>query len=567
MCARMDWIVSELGKYGLSYIRGDIFALKTKLITKCLYCGETKSILFQHRKKNGCRKKDHESRKKPLSEIEDELKQTGYELISVQDSRLNLLCKVCGTPRNTTRRNLRKYPFCEICERNAKQEIKHKEISDTLSMLGYTALEVEERKAGKAKSHTYYIVKAQCQKGHITQKSYELFKSTCSVCHPKKLFWNFDSVHDWLKEHRPHLILEKYEKKRATLLCSKDGYRFNSDFAKFVWDDNDCAKCQNIAPLTLEEIEAVYHKEGYFVYLSDDTNTRSKILTTCPKGHPYTSNFIAFRDKGARCPQCLRHSKASKSERIICLWLEQQGFNIIKHNRTLLKGLEMDCYVQDHALGVEMNGLYYHSVNRNPHNQTLHQRKYDAAINSGIRLLQFWEDDVKDRLDAVKSKILVELNCSQLLLIEGIKCVVRSIEKSIADDFSKHNDLNHLPVQGRYLGLYFGEVLAMVAVYRIFRGVTYLFRVWQKNYINVIGGLTRIVQALPKPIVAYSDNMVTVGDVFEKAGFCRQKQKPPRFFYVRHWGARGLERLTPYSGPIDKTFKVYDAGRIVWVMN
>lgn len=64
-------------------------------------------------------------------------------------------------------------------------------------------------------------------------------------------------------------------------------------------------------------------------------------------------------------------------------------------NVRILNGLEIDCYIDSLKLGVEFNGLYWHSLAiKDP---DYHFNKWLIAREKGIRLITIWEDDWRDR--------------------------------------------------------------------------------------------------------------------------------------------------------------------------
>lgn len=69
---------------------------------------------------------------------------------------------------------------------------------------------------------------------------------------------------------------------------------------------------------------------------------------------------------------------------------------------------EIDCYLPNLGLGIEFNGLYWHSLEQKE--LEYHLKKWINAREKGIRLITIWEDDWRDRKDWCKEFIKNQLS-------------------------------------------------------------------------------------------------------------------------------------------------------------
>jgi len=87
----------------------------------------------------------------------------------------------------------------------------------------------------------------------------------------------------------------------------------------------------------------------------------------------------------------IKKSIISNIEKILYDWLKTYNLNLKSNDRTILDGLELDIYLPEYKLGIEFNGLYWHSElfkNKDYHlNKTLECKKRN------IELLHIFEDD------------------------------------------------------------------------------------------------------------------------------------------------------------------------------
>lgn len=104
--------------------------------------------------------------------------------------------------------------------------------------------------------------------------------------------------------------------------------------------------------------------------------------------------------EGKGCPKCGK--SRSKAEIRLSEYIESLGFYVVNSDREILDGKEVDIYIPSASIGIEFNGLRYHSslFRSDPY---FHRNKYVNCKEKGIRLIQFYEDEwFKNRLDVFK---------------------------------------------------------------------------------------------------------------------------------------------------------------------
>ena len=244
------------------------------------------------------------------------------------------------------------------------------------------------------------------------------FDKPCLLCNPKENHWREDIIILWFAEHRPHLKLLAYDKKRkrVAVQCQLDNYLFVTNWHQFYNGFSDCAKCKKIARLTAEEIRECYHQDG-----------------------------------------------ASKGEMKFMDWVEEEGYKVIRNDREQLGGQEIDGFIPDHNLGIEHNGLYHHSLTKKT-NTSYHKNKFLMAQEKGIHLFQFWEDEFIHKEAILKSMVLAKLNSPKVVRLFARKCVLGSVPMPEARAFLKENHLQG-GYGGKALGLFYKGELVMVVTY------------------------------------------------------------------------------------------------------
>ena len=83
--------------------------------------------------------------------------------------------------------------------------------------------------------------------------------------------------------------------------------------------------------------------------------------------------------------------KGSNSEKKLYDFCVSHIPDFISNDREVLNGYEIDCYSPSLKLGIEFNGLFWHSEKKK--SKDYHQHKIIMAENKGIQLVHVWEDD------------------------------------------------------------------------------------------------------------------------------------------------------------------------------
>lgn len=126
----------------------------------------------------------------------------------------------------------------------------------------------------------------------------------------------------------------------------------------------------------------------------------------CPDGHSWQTSIGYMCRENTGCPTCWRNKGISSLEK------EVQGYvESIIHNESMVSkkksynhffAKEVDIVVEGCNLGVEVNGVYYHStqVRKDP---LYHKKKSEDARNYlNLSLLFIWEDDWNNATDECK---------------------------------------------------------------------------------------------------------------------------------------------------------------------
>lgn len=280
---------------------------------------------------------------------------------------------------------------------------------------------------------------------------------------------------------------------------------------------------------------------------------------------------------------------SSKGEEEIVEFIRSLGFDTKKHiignghNR-----FEIDIYVEEKRLGIEYNGVYYHSTNGiNHRNKTYHFNKSNVAYSSGIELIQIWEDQWKNQQEIIKDIIAARLGIIRGEKLYARKCEIREVDTATYRQFCMANHVQGYRSASVKLGLYYKNQLVQIASfnkarqYSISTANQYEWE-WIRGCISsnnkVIGGTSKLFNHFintynPENVLCYSDWNLFSGKGYEESGFVFEGFTGPDKFYITTNNRLQRINRNPYAYSMykqmveeGKLFECYGCGskKFVW---
>ncbi len=111
--------------------------------------------------------------------------------------------------------------------------------------------------------------------------------------------------------------------------------------------------------------------------------------------------------------------------------------NTISNDRITLNGKEIDVLIPEINLGIEFNGIYWHSE-LNGKDRDYHLNKTILAKSKGIQLIHIFEDEWIDKRPIVESMLRAKMSTLENRLYAR-KCVVSTVTSSEAISFLNNN--------------------------------------------------------------------------------------------------------------------------------
>ena len=311
------------------------------------------------------------------------------------------------------------------------------------------------------------------------------------------------------------------------------------------------------------------------------------ITITCHKHGDFTQ--IAYDNKGGHgCSSC--SFRSSKPQRDIEELVRSAGISLVRDYK-LPSGLEIDVYCPELNVGIEHNGLYWHSTAAKV-SSVYHLRKTLQAEREGIRLIHVFEDEWVWNKMVCTPWILSKLGVYSFVDYAR-RCVVKTISWSECKDFV---DSHHIQGAGSAcstnLGLFNKSnvlvgVMAFANRSRI-EGAEEVELVRFCTEGRVIGGFQKLLAHFIRSysgsatkLVSFSDTRWSRGEVYEKSGFIKEKVLRPDYYWTkgqrrydksmfRH--SRMADTLRVYDPSLSERenceangyYKIYDCGKVKW---
>lgn len=221
-------------------------------------------------------------------------------------------------------------------------------------------------------------------------------------------------------------------------------------------------------------------------------------------------------------------NKISNGHNEVISFLNDIGIvNIEVNTRSIINPYELDIYLPDYKLGIEFNGVFWHSeLNKN---KNYHNFKRLECKNKNIELLQIWEDDWKYKNDIIKSILINRLGKS-INNIGARKCEIKEVSSILSKKFLNENHIQGWSVSKYRFGLFYKDELVSLITFSKGRvnlnsnkDEYELVRYCNKLNFNVVGGLSKLYKHFikienPKVLISYCDQDLFKGDSYIKLG-------------------------------------------------
>lgn len=298
-----------------------------------------------------------------------------------------------------------------------------------------------------------------------------------------------------------------------------------------------------------------------------DGRTSEEISNELNCSKNYVSSYL--RNVGKNLPY---QSSVSSIERKIRNFLDSLNIQYICNDRKIISPLELDIFIPDFKLAIEINGIYWHSKK----DKNYHSDKRKLCKNIGIRCIQFTNVDIIHNENICYSIIKSALNMTNKIGARKTKIIIPTNDEYLI--FCKENHIQG-PVNGsiKYALTYKNEIMSCMSFSKSRFNKNYqyeLLRYCNKRNWTIVGGPNKLLKHFenkvkPKSLISYCNLSYFTGDMYHILGMKHIKNSCPNYIWVNsngHYVNRYDTQTHKLKAPESKTMKLngyhkyYDCG-------
>lgn len=396
---------------------------------------------------------------------------------------------------------------------------------------------------------------------------------------------------------------------KVKIICPEHGI-FWQTLALHKQGKTGCWECRSSKisstklPTTKDLIKKfkLVHGDIYDYSLVDYVKSSDKVKILCKK-HGMFEQATDVHLRPAGCPRCA-HLVSSQEDEVYEFLLEN-GIEAQRSVWKVLKRNQLDLYIPEKKLAIEINGIWWHSDNKKDKNY--HYDKMKECRDLGIRLIQISDADWRDNKTKMKSIILNALNIHKSQdKVNARDCEIVHLTSKEVKDFLEDNHPQGHASNKVNLGLRHptkGIVAVMSFGFgKTSRGTGRKTETWELSRYatscNVRGGASKLFKSFakefnPEEVKSFSMNDWFTGGVYKILGFKGEEIKPDyRVWHYRtglkpksYWQRRNIPKRIIELGKEDQisfnpetdertewqvedelgALRLWDSGKIRWI--
>lgn len=219
---------------------------------------------------------------------------------------------------------------------------------------------------------------------------------------------------------------------------------------------------------------------------------------------------------------------------------------VYKKDRKTINPFEIDFLIQEKNIGIEANGIYWHSSKFK--DRGYHLNKTELCLKKCVSLIHIFEDEFVLKKDIVESRILSILGFYDKK-IYARKCIIKEINSKEANDFLEDNHLQGRSGATVRLGLFLDNDLVSLMTFGKERrslgskhneGNWELIRFCNKINHKVTGGASKLLKFFinnfnPEKITSFCDRRWAPNtDFYSNLGFNFVHNTGPNYWYYKN---------------------------------
>jgi hypothetical protein len=237
-------------------------------------------------------------------------------------------------------------------------------------------------------------------------------------------------------------------------------------------------------------------------------------------------------------------------------------------NKTLLSSYhEIDIYLPEANIAIEVNGVYWHSEIMGKY-KNYHLYKTQQCEEKNISLFHILDYEWIYKKPLIQSIILNKLGKTPNK-IYARQCVIKEIDNNTSKEFLNDNHLYGNCSSKQKIGLYYKDELVSLMTFGGYRfnkhkNEAELLRFCNKLNTNVVGAASKLLKYFIKKygnnykkIISFADRRYSTGNMYRKIGFDFIKFTPPSYFY--HKNNQIFNRMNFQKHTLSKKLEKFDS--------
>lgn len=311
---------------------------------------------------------------------------------------------------------------------------------------------------------------------------------------------------------------------------------------------NESRKEKNRGVYCIEFLRQFAHKKEGDCLSTQYIKAQTRYLWKCNKNHEWFNNADNVVNKDQWCPSCANVGP-SRGQLDLYRFVKSIAPDAELEKHGILGRYFIDIWVPSHKLAIEYDGLYWHSEASGIKTKQKSVHKAALAHEQDIQLFIIYEDEWQTQRPLVEAMLRWRLGTFRGTRLSARKLELRRLDQNalFSDFFDQHHLDGHARASFAY-GLFHDEQLVCCASCRTnHHGETELARLATHQDFAVRGGAGRLIRAIQQdiatPLISFSNNRLSNGDVYRKLGFQDVTQTTaPSYWYtdlkVRIWRFR-----------------------------
>ena len=389
---------------------------------------------------------------------------------------------------------------------------------------------------------------------------------------------------------RMYILFYDIAQKPKCVICKKN----ETTYCNFKFGYRHCCsvECtntlgsQNRVESHLQNILPVIEEQGFIPLNLQDYQglNAGTIKLECKKcKNTIDRSLSSGRWQDIYCPGCYGDAGTSKGQQQVYEYIKSiYSGNILQKYKPFNskhKQKEIDIYLPDKGLGIEYNGVFWHSYgitkgignNLYKEDKNKHVLKTNLCEKLNIQLLTIFESEWCYKRDIWQSIIASKLGIYQKYFAR--KCNIDLVSQEVANNFLTTNHLQGIADSDINLGLYHQNELVFIMSFKQLDHTNWeLNRFCNKLTTSVLGGASKLFSYFiqkykPESIISRANRRYSNGRIYQKLGFTLQQHTQPSCFYIKGINLYDYPQIEKDNTLIfnDGYRRIWDCGNIIFM--